>query len=312
MELVVADCTDYGNVVKNPRYLYSSMQFCELNRNKVDDVRYLVFKERKYKAALAVGIAGENIQIPFSAPFSMFEKQSDTIHIEEADEILKLLDSYAEDNKIKKIRFRLPPAFYDENLISKLQNGFLRNGYRILYCDLNYAFRIKEFGEYREHIYRNARKNLNTAMRNEYRFCECVTVEEKKKAYDIIAVNRMQKGYPLRMSWEQVRDTMEITEHECFVLSLESADIAAAVVFRVTDQIWQVIYWGDISGYSQFRPMNYLSYRIFEHYYNKGIGILDIGPSTEEGIPNFGLCDFKESIGCFVQTKNTFEKVFGE
>ena len=50
MELVVADCTDYGKVVKNPRYLYSSMQFCELNRNKVDDVRYLVFKERKYKA----------------------------------------------------------------------------------------------------------------------------------------------------------------------------------------------------------------------------------------------------------------------
>lgn len=312
MELVAVDSADYGSIVENPRYLYSSVQFCELNRNKVDNVHYLLFKERKHRAALAVGIAGEIMQIPFSAPFSMLEKLSDTIHIEEMDKILRLLDSYAEDNKIKKIWFRLPPAFYDENLICKLQNSFLRNGYRLLYCDLNYAFRIKEFCGYREHIYRNARKNLNAAMRNEYRFCKCVTTEEKKKAYDIIAVNRMQKGYPLKMSWQQVRDTMEITEHECFVLALESTDIAAAVVFRVTDQIWQVIYWGDISGYSQHRPMNYLSYRIFEYYYNKGIRILDIGPSTEEGIPNFGLCDFKESIGCFVQTKNTFEKVIRE
>ena len=53
--------------------------------------------------------------------------------------------------------------------------------------------------------------------------------------------------------------------------------------------------------------MNYLAYRIFEHYYKEGIKILDIGPSTEHGIPNYGLCNFKESIGCSVSSRFIFE-----
>lgn len=35
---------------------------------------------------------------------------------------------------------------------------------------------------------------------------------------------------------------------------------------------------------------------------------LDIGPSTENSIPNYGLCDFKESIGCRRSLKYTMVK----
>jgi len=49
--------------------------------------------------------------------------------------------------------------------------------------------------------------------------------------------------------------------------------------------------------------MNYFSYKVFEHYYRKGLGILDIGPATENGIPNYGLCEFKENIGCTASLK---------
>ena len=33
-----------------------------------------------------------------------------------------------------------------------------------------------------------------------------------------------------------------------------------------------------------------------------------IGPSTESSIPNYGLCEFKESIGCEINQKFTFSK----
>jgi hypothetical protein len=91
-------------------------------------------------------------------------------------------------------------------------------------------------------------------------------------------------------------------------LTHEGVDVAAAQVFHVAEGVAQVIYWGDLKEYSQLRTMNLLSYRIFEYYYKaKEIKLLDIGPSTENGVPNVGLCDFKESIGCSTSPKFCFK-----
>ena len=47
-------------------------------------------------------------------------------------------------------------------------------------------------------------------------------------------------------------------------------------------------------------------YKPIKYYHSKGLKILDIGPSTENGIPNYGLCEFKENIGCTASLKYTF------
>ena len=53
--------------------------------------------------------------------------------------------------------------------------------------------------------------------------------------------------------------------------------------------------------------MNCLTYNVFRHYSDAGLRILDIGPSTEDGVPNYGLCEFKENIGCGISLKYRFE-----
>lgn len=112
------------------------------------------------------------------------------------------------------------------------------------------------------------------------------------------------------MSWEQVQETIQITEHDIFLLNKKGKDVAAAMVFCVNKDVYQVIYWGDIDGYSEERPMNLLAENVYEFYQQKGIQVLDIGPSTENGVPNYGLCDFKESIGVSVLIKVYFKKIF--
>lgn len=112
------------------------------------------------------------------------------------------------------------------------------------------------------------------------------------------------------MSWEQVQETIQITEHDIFLLNKKGKDVAAAIVFCVDKDVYQVIYWGDIDGYSEERPMNLLAENVYEFYQQKGIQVLDIGPSTENGVPNYGLCDFKESIGVSVLIKVYFKKIF--
>ncbi|MCM1500045.1 MAG: hypothetical protein NC124_16405 [Clostridium sp.] len=308
MNLTVISAEEYGSICNAYQYFYNSMQFHELNKNKVNQVQYLLFGEKKRKLALAIGMEDGEIRVPYSAPFSIFEKLQNHIKLEEIEEAVTLLEEYGRENNIHKIVFRIPPVFYDECFISKLQNVLLRKRYQIEYCDLNYQFRIRSIEEYEDSLMRNARKNLKNAIKQDFVFFRCESREEKQEAYNVIAENRKRKGYPLRMTYEQVNDTIQLTEHDFFLLKDGDVSIAAAVIFKVNEECYQVIYWGDIDGYEAKRPMNYLAYKVYEYYVNKGIKILDIGPSTEEGIPNYGLCDFKESIGCEVSSKYTFVK----
>ena len=55
------------------------------------------------------------------------------------------------------------------------------------------------------------------------------------------------------------------------------------------------------------KPINALAEFLVTYYTNKGFEYLDIGPSTDQGIPNYGLIDFKESIGCRTDSKVTVE-----
>jgi lipid II:glycine glycyltransferase (peptidoglycan interpeptide bridge formation enzyme) len=88
----------------------------------------------------------------------------------------------------------------------------------------------------------------------------------------------------------------------------DSEPVAAAVVFYVAHQIAQVIYWGDLPKFSEHKTMNFLSYSLFKYYSENGIAMIDIGSSTEDSVPNYGLCEFKESIGCDLNIKTEYFK----
>ncbi|MCI8377468.1 MAG: hypothetical protein HFH72_02995 [Lachnospiraceae bacterium] len=308
MELLEITAEKYGELCGRCRYFYNSKDFHGLNEEKVEQVVYFLFKEKKNKLALAAGIDKGVLKMPYSAPFAVFEAMQKYIKIEEIDQTLCLLDEYADRHAVSQIFFRCPPAFYDVCFLSKLQNSLLRNGYQLAVCDLNYQFRLDKEEPYMDLLHRNAKKNLKQAMQREFVLFHCDTNEEKEEAYRIIAANRKSKGYPLRMTYAQVMATVQFTSHDFFILKLGDIGIAAAIVFQVTSECYQVIYWGNLSGKESVRPMNYLSYKLYHYYKEKGIRFLDIGPSTEDGLPNYGLCDFKESIGCEVDTKNTYIK----
>jgi hypothetical protein len=153
----------------------------------------------------------------------------------------------------------------------------------------------------------NARRNLRIAMESNDIFVRCETEAEKGEAYDIIKANREYKGYPLRMTKEQVMSTIKVVDHDFFLVKHEDKTIASAVVYRVKPKVAQVVYWGDIPDVGEFKPVNFISYNLIKYYKNLAFDILDIGTSTEGGIPNYGLCDFKESIGCMPSSKVRFQ-----
>lgn len=292
------------------RYCYDKVNFHELNSYKVDCVHYFIFHSGKYKIGLIMGEKDKVCRLSYSSPFSFFEGNIDEIYTEDYDEIVSLLLQWGQRNGILGFQFRLPPICYDERNISKVFIALQTHGFIVEYADLNYQFQIKTFDCYLKSLKKKPRQNYNKSLKEPFCFIRCNAWEEKEMAYNVIRQNREENGYPLRMSWLQVKETVMFVPNDFFLVKYNDKNVAAAIVFGVTDSVYQVIYWGDIKEYQNKYTMHYLSSKVYEYYANKKINMLDIGPSTEEGVPNIGLCTFKEKIGCETSLKFTLQKMF--
>lgn len=297
---------EYNKILEKYPHIYNRVDFSELNATKVEWLHYLLFEDSKVRFGLILGEKTDALLAPFSAPFGgfSFSKSQRLLCIEEAVDTLK---DYGSAHQ-KKIMLTLPPLIYDESQLTKQINVLSRKA-TVRFVDINYHFNMDTFHDYESVIERNAKKNLHRSLTEslEFTLLDSKNASEVSRAYDVIKKNREEHGYVLKMTLEDVLKTIKIIPADFFVVSHQGIDVAAAQIFYVSEGICQVIYWGDLKAYAELRTMNYLAYHVFEYYYNKGIRILDIGPSTEQGIPMYGLCDFKESIGCSTSPKYSFE-----
>ena len=308
MEIHKVKAKEFGQYTGGKSHVFQTSEFNELNKDKCDEVIYFLFKEGKYRLGIVFGRKGNSLLSPFSAPFGGFISVSSSIKLQYIESAIDALKIWAKDNQINFDNITLPPEIYYQSFVAKQINTLWREGFKVTNIDLNYAFNTGLFNDdYLKNIQYNARKNLKIALRSDFVFSRCIEEEEKELAYKVIKINREERGFPLRMTWQQVRATTDIIKSDFFLLKDENNnEIASAIVFHVADDIVQVIYWGDIPEYSHLKTMNFLSYKVFEYYKSINVNIVDVGPSTENSVPNYGLAEFKESIGCFVSPKYKF------
>lgn len=306
MNIIEVSAAEYKKMFCRQPHVFNSVEFSELNKDKVSTVHFLTFTDTKVRFGLTLGERADGFYSPFSAPFGGFTEQGHQ-RLGLIDEAVAALSDYSRIH-CKPIYVTLPPLVYNCSQLSKWVNVFMRRG-KLCHIDLNYHFDLSLFSHYEEIIERNARKNLHRAKQGNLTTIHLETLSDSniERAYCIIKANREQHGYPLKMSLNAVKNTVKIIHADFFIMTFGDKDVAAAQIFTVADGIAQVIYWGDIKEYSGLRTMNGFAYDIFSYYHDRGFKTLDIGPSTENGIPNYGLCDFKESIGCGITPKFTFK-----
>lgn len=308
MEIQEVTFDEFSQLFPSPYHIFGSGEFAKMNREKAEQVYCLVFKDPKYRLGLTGGLRRNGFFTPFSAPHGGFVYLKEDMKIQHLDEAIDLLIDWCKTKKMECISFTLPPDLYSPNFLAKQVNSLFRHGFYIKDMELNHSFNLDNFNEnYLSFIWHNARKNLKKALNNNLTFRLCETTEELETAYEIIQINRRERGFPLNMTLSEVKKTIGLIPADVFLtLNEENAPIASAIVFHVAKDTVQVIYWGDLPQYNALKTMNFLTYRVFEYYKNQGIRIVDIGQSTVDSIPNHGLCDFKESIGCDVSEKRTY------
>lgn len=313
MHVKEVSAEEYIRNSSKSRVVFNKSEFVETNRKIVIDIKYLIiYKGESARFLVYFGIKDDGgAYCPFSAPFAYIEPIKTGLGVQDYEKAIYALDDYFLRNKIPKATMVFPPEFYDKRNVNTWIQIMLRDNWIIDYVDISFGFCLRNVvTNYEEKLARNARKNLRIALDSNLQIFECQTIEEKKEAYRIIKVNRESKGYPLRMSEAQVLNVINIVPSKMFIVKDDNQNLAAALVYEVADSIAQVVCWGDIPGFSEKKVINYLAYQLIKIYNEMGFEYLDIGPSSEYGIPNYGLCDFKDSIGCDRSMKFRLSKRF--
>lgn len=305
MEIIEVTSSEYQSLLGANCYVFVTEPFIELNRRKTDTIHYLLGRDSKNRIALAIGEKDSIWKAPFSAPFSDFVFLQSETTIETVWDFVSSLKSFIKEKNGERISIYLPADVYCAKENTLKLSALLGNGFNLDYLDINYHFDLRniDLETYREFIHRNARKNLRISFESGLELIHCQTSEQKQIAYNVIKANREAKGYPLRMTCEDLMSTIQCVGHDFFLVMKQSDVIASAVIYDINKEIAQVVYWGDVPGYSDSKPINYISYRLIEFFKSRNYRILDVGISTEEGMPNYGLCCFKTSIGCLTSNK---------
>lgn len=305
---------EYKELVPDTQVFFNRPEFAELNKNKVDELYYLLSKKGESdRFGIICGRVGNELRCPFSAPYSYPVEIKKHMKIDSYEGTLYALEEFCKTNGIEKIRFVFPPFFYNEHGLSAWLNIFYRKGYSVANADISYAIDldIMDVDEetYGKMIHEKGRKGLRRAIRKNLTITHCESEEEYLEAYTIMSKGHEYKGFPVKLSYDELRDTMKIADRaDAFIVRQDGVGIVAEFLYAVNDKIVQGIYTGTLPEYMDCNGMNMLTYYTIRYYSNLGYKILDKATATENSVPNYGLCDFKDSVGCKRSIKYTFVK----
>lgn len=304
MDLVEVSSDEYKKLISRYISIFDTPDFNNLNSYKCDAVKFLLFYKKKLKFGLIGGISSDKFIFPFSAPYASLTPMRLDIQLSDYYDSIGSLLRYLINN-VSEVKVTLPPFFYNQNHHSFLSNSLLGHDFAIQSIDINYHVDLTNFDRNNEfNINIKAKQKLKSALKHNLKFKLCTSDEDKQLAYRIIQENRCSKNYPLHLKMEQIIELSPFIKIDFFlIVTPDNLAIASAICYHVAENIIQIIYWGNRPGNEEYRPMNFLSYHIFEYYKKKGIKYVDIGPSSQNGLPNFGLSNFKQSIGCDFSVK---------
>jgi hypothetical protein len=284
--------------------VFHSPDFNELNSLRAEELAYLIYESDYFTLGCIFGKKNNTWYSPFSSPFGGIEIVGELIEREVEQAISKLTLQFQAD-----IQITLPPEEYTNESNSIRTKTYLNANFNTAYIDQNFHLDIS-LSDFNTGLKRNARKNLNKAFSIKHQFLQVKGTENERKAYELIAQNRREKGYPLKMTFEQIQLTGKIVPYNFFILEMEDVPCAAALVYKICHSAAMVVYWGHLEKFSEMRPVNLLAHYLFEEYKSQGFKILDIGPSSENGVLNEGLANFKLSLGCIMTEKPTLRYEF--
>jgi hypothetical protein len=294
MMLIEVDSRTYKQYFPTNPHVFISEQFIELNKSKVEGIVRLIENCQKPSLGLIAGIRDGVLFSPFSAPFGGFHFLKQNIYISEIDNFINSLKGYIAERGFKKIELVLPPDIYHSTFNAKTINSLIRNQFECSIPEITNWIDLRQFnGSFTQ---RNSREYYQQAVRKGLIFSIVNDDGEKSDVFELILKNRERFGRPIYMSLKDIYETGKFSTVDYFkVNTLDGKLVASAIFYQNHPDICFAVFWGDNEDGRPARAMDYLAFNLWTYYKNLGYKYMDLGISTEAGIPNEGLLRFKET-----------------
>jgi hypothetical protein len=208
-----------------------------------------------------------------------------------------------------KIEIVEPPMAFDPGKSALLANVLHRRGYEAGPPNLDFLLPVDGDPVW-DKLKPSRRQRINRCRRDGMTVAP-VSSDGFRQAYDVIVENRKVRGFPITMSFESIQEMIEAFPGKLafFGVLKNNAMIAASICLTISPSVFYVFYWGDLPGYERFSPVSLLAEFIYDHERKNGFRMIDFGTSTKDGVPIYGLINFKKEIGCFPSLKSTYSKM---
>lgn len=302
--------SEYARLFPAPSVVYNSVEFSELNSCKCQEVHYIALTDDGGKVRLGAtfGMVDCELRMPFSAPFGCIEEpkpQQVSYYVDAID----ALKSYGDEHKCR-LRLTLPPVIYSRHShIEKQYLAAITRGAELLYTDYSHAMPLSRDMDVLKLLTPQSRRKYKASVRAglECRAYDASDFTALEEAYSVIKIHHEAHGYPVRMTFDNLRDTIarRMVGGSVYMVSHGGCTVAAAINYHHPSGIVQGVYWGNIPESAGLSPMNNIAVEMSIDFARQGLRWFDLGPSSIRGVPDAGLCLFKESLGFGLFTKPT-------
>ncbi|MCA0144466.1 GNAT family N-acetyltransferase [Blastococcus sp. LR1] len=236
------------------------------------------------------------------------------------DDVLGLVDgavAAARADGLRTLRVRCRPGEYSpaEPL---LEYALHRAGARVELCGLNHTVDLRPLAAGADPLELLGKKRARDVRADQglpYALVDADDDDLLAACTDVLEANRSAHGRPpgLSASYLSRASAAFPGSIRACLLRHDGRDVAAAVVYRVLDDVDLLVAWGDRPDHGlQRSPMNLLAHLLVQRSVEGGARLLDLGPSSEhDGSPNRGLAQFKRSVGAVPGTRKVLVASLG-
>jgi len=243
---------------------------------------------------------------PYRSPFGSVESTS-TVQPDILYQFLEFIESTFRRNGIEKIVIKNPPQIYNPSLHVLVQNFLLTQQYQIINAEISAVFTVDvPFQELSKSWEKKKRKQAaDQRLRKQYD-----TPDQLEEIYHFILARRQQKGYLSSMSLADLEKTVQSFPHRFLLTSVYQHDkrVAASISVKSSTDVLYHFYSDHIQTDDPVNPTVFLIGELYQYALDNKIALLDLGTSSLDGLPNFGLLNFKLRLGAKPSPKLTFAK----
>ena len=170
-------------------------------------------------------------------------------------------------------------------------------GYEMTHCDINHSLEVDSRNLAERMTLSNFKRMLKG--QREGLVAEELPLSALPAVYETLEANRASKGYTLSMSLSQLQAMAQALPGVLILFGCrDGCDlIASAVCLLLSTSILYVYCWGDRPSYATFSPVISVADAIYRYCQTRHVRLLDVGTSTVNEEPNFGLIQFKRGLG---------------